>query len=70
MQEHRHIGLNCIPYHIADLQRNTVRIIKSGYRTVIPDANIQFAAMTVSKSNAIFQVIELNLPSSAKTDIL
>ena len=51
MQKHCHIGLNCVPYHIADLQRNAVRIIKSGYCTVIPDANIQFAAITVSKGN-------------------
>lgn len=51
MQEHRHIGLNCIPYHIADPQRNAVRIIKSDCCSVIPDANIQFAAVTVSKSN-------------------
>ena len=51
MQKHCHIWLNGIPYHIADLQRNFVRIIESDYCTIIPNPDIQLAAVTVCKSN-------------------
>ena len=54
MHEHCYIRLDGIPYHIADLQRYTVRVIHSDYRAVILDANIQFSSVTVSKSNDFF----------------
>ena len=54
MQKHRHIGFNSIPHHIADLQRNTVRIIKSDHCAVIPNANIQFTSITIGKGNDFF----------------
>ena len=47
MQEHGYIRFYRIPYHIADLKGNTIRIIQSDNRAIVPDPYIQFSAITV-----------------------
>ena len=54
MQEHGYIRFYRIPYHIADLKGNTIRIIQSDNRAIVSDPYIQFSAITVCKSNDFF----------------
>ena len=50
-QKHRHIGLDGVPCHVADLQSDTVRVVQAEHRPIVRHADVQFSTIAVCEGD-------------------